>query len=296
MEMTRNRCLLILVATLALFAAPLRPQPIKIDVSKGVIDGRVAVSFWPTAGLESRELRDPTGFEVHLVPVDDQDQEYAYPCGTWFQPPRDRYRLWLEADGWMSPDSTILIYAGSRFEGAGMAGVSPVVPAGTVRLSEDLDLGSNHSLRLLHVDSHNIGPRPLREISRRAGADAARRGVRMPEGRVLVMLFDNEAGEYLALSRPVQVTRNAVTTAKPEPPTAGSDLLVALDRPALARDKAEYDVELVVGGPELPDTPPAVVVRTTERLYAVWYGLSGSYVNLKATSPTVFLEPQEVVL
>ncbi len=294
--MTKCQHFLLLVGVMPLFAAPVLPQPITIDTSKGVIDGRVAVSFWPSAGLESRELRDPTGFEVHLVPVEDQDQEYAYPCGTWFQPPRGRYRLWMETDGWMSPHPAIFIYAGSRFEGAGMAGVSPVVPAGTVKLSEDLNLGSNHRLRLLHMDSHNVTPLPRREISRRADADAARIGVRMPEGPALVMLFDNEAGEYLALSRPVQVTRNTVTTARPEPPTAGSDLLVALDRPSMARDKAEYDVELMVGGPKLPDTPPAVVVRTIERLYAVWYGLGGSYVNLKVSSPTVFLEPQEVVL
>ncbi len=110
------------------------------------------------------------------------------------------------------------------------------------------------------------------------------------------MLFDNEAGEYLALSQPIQVTRNAVTTAKPEPPTAGSDLLVALERPAMVRDKVEYDVEPMVGGPELPDTPPAAVVRTAERLYAVWYGLDGDYVHLRVSSPTVFLEPQEIVL
>ncbi len=40
--MTGSRCLLLLVAAVSMFAAPLLPQPIKIDASKGANDCRVA--------------------------------------------------------------------------------------------------------------------------------------------------------------------------------------------------------------------------------------------------------------
>ncbi len=287
-----RRALLRLFAA-ALFSAGALAQPIEIDSSKGVIDGKVAISFWPTRDSRSRTVADPAGFEVRLVPQSGQDKEIGFPCGTWIQPPPDRYKFWLEGQGWISPFSSVMTFVGGPFQGQGGASVTQVAPGGLVALDPQVEQPPEVALRLLHLDSHNRGV-PKRELSRRASGEVMRRGVLMPEGRIIATLYDNAQKGYIALGRPVEVSHGRLTYVRPEPPVAeSSDLLVVLERPRFITDSAHYDVDLILAG---SGRQPDITVPASDRLYALWYGLQGSFITLQATSARVFLEPVDIAM
>ncbi|MCP4545593.1 MAG: hypothetical protein GY835_03875 [bacterium] len=119
----------------------------------------------------------------------------------------------------------------------------------------------------------------------------------MPEGRVIAVLFDNILQEYVAISRPVEISSGATTYVWPKPPREGSDLLVALTRPSGISRKSDHDVGLLIRGIEGGPRGPEIVVSTRDRIYGFWYGLhGGAYATLEVKSETVFLSPQDVVL
>lgn len=277
----------------ALFAEP----PFQVDVSEGEINGQTAVAFQVVKGLDSRDLVDPADFEVRLVPGSEPDRELVYPAGEWFQPPAGKYKLWLEGPGWITPFSSVMHYNPRPFNGKGMAGVVPVIPAGMLALDPAVEPTAAMVMRVLHLESHNQADFPLRELSRRVAGEAAHAGILMPVGPVLAAFFDNEAQEYVALSRPIDVKASAQARVRPTPPRdALTDLLVRLERPGFADKFSQYDVELFVREPGADAKPPDVFVPTADRIYAVWYALRGKYVTLEATSPSVNLFPQEIVL
>jgi len=287
---------LLALAMVFLVAAQVAAAPVEIDLTEGVIDGRIAVSFWPVKGYHGQMLEDPSGFEVHLVPAENLDEESTQPAGKWIQPSPGRYKYWLEGPDSISPFSSVMSYVGGPFKGAGLASATPVVPAGIVALPPELELPEHVMLRLLHLDSHNRGEFPQPEMSRRASGEVALRGVRMPAGRILAALFDNRDQEYLAVSRPLEVSLGEILRVHPQPPEAGTDLIVRLERPKILNDLTDYDVKLKLTGIEDGAREPDVVVPTPTRLYAVWYGIRAGYANLEASSPTVFLKPQEIVM
>jgi hypothetical protein len=282
--------------TIALIAAAAgAEEPVVIDPTRGNVDGKRGVAIWP-GDPHQRGPADPTGYKVHLIPAVDLDAELIFPCGEWFAPDPGRYRYWIEGRGKMTPHSFALSYSGSPFRGRGMAAVvHALVPAGTVRLGSAIPL-TGLTLRLLHANSHNRGEFPQRELTRRATGNSARHGVAMPEGPVIAALYDHTAKEYRAISRPVVVRAGETVEVAPAPPEGESDLLVVLERAAVANDFENYDVEPrlleVVNGPRAAD----LVIRTATRLYALWYGVSDRRARLEIESPSVFLEPQDLVL
>lgn len=292
-----HRLSIVLAAALALphFAQAPSRWTGEIDLSAGAVEGKRALGFWPSEDLAGDRLLDPSGMTAHLSPTDDLDTELVYPCGTWFSPPAGRYKFWLEGAGWMSPASSVLKYGALPFRGKGWAAVWPVVTAGEVAVAPEIEMEANHSLRLLHTESHNRGPHPLPEISRRVRAEASRRGAAMPEGRVLAGIFDERLGEYLAIA-PVDVFRGETAWVAPRAPRETTDLLVVLERPGLASSFEEYDVDLTVGTRERGFVRPSVEIPTAERLYALWRGLAPGTVLLEVASPSVFLEPRAIVL
>ncbi len=286
--------LLIGIVVGLLSSAAVPEDSIQIDAGKGVIDGRLAISFWPAEDSRGDDLIDPLGFEVHLVPESDLGEELTYPCGTWLQPPSAKYRFWLEGNGSISPSSSVMVWSGGAFQGKGGVVVNRVVPGGLVGLPEVRAVGSQVVLRLLHLDSHRKGPVLHREMSRRVPAGMAHQGVLMPEGPVVAALFDNDTGEYLALSRPVTLSRDRFSEARCVPPPAPkSALLVVLERPEIVA--AAPEDELVVEGDQGP-RPPDVLVPTAERVYGIWYELPEKHVRLKASSVESFLAAQAIVL
>jgi len=94
-RMTTIRRLYALVFVFAITPSFSETTP-SLDVSKGEIDGRVAIAFLPVKGFEGRDLMDPQAFEVRLAPVDALDQELARPAGKWFQVPPGKYKYWLD--------------------------------------------------------------------------------------------------------------------------------------------------------------------------------------------------------
>lgn len=269
----------------------------EIDPSKGEVDGRIALSFWPFVDSETERPVDPTGFEVHLTTEESQEEELVYACGTWFVPPPAKYKLWLEGPGWMSPYSSILRFRGGPFEGRGGVSKNLVVPAGRVALGVEVGRDERHSLRLLHLESHVAGGTLKREMSRRVVGDKMVDGVYLPEGMAIGALYDHRADEYVALTRPFEVARGETTILQPRRPAGtAADLLVVLERPDLVMDESEDDVELTAIGSAEEVHTPNVVVRTVDRIYAVWYDLSERFVTLEANSRSVYFVPTDVVL
>ncbi len=274
---------------------------------QGSLNGKVAVAFWAFAGLPNgspnglpkklgpQDLLAPNGMEVRMVPEGDLDQELAFPCGQWLAPRPGKYKYWLEGNGWISPSSAVLNYA--DLAGEGRATVREVVAAGTIALTPEIQPADSVSLRLLHLSSHNRGLGPRSEMSRRVSGKARHEGVLMPAGPVLASLFDREQQEYRALARPVEVPAGGRITVSPQPPArAVTDLVVILDFPLRIANFADHDVQLTVAAPEQSARSPEVVVKTADRVYAVWYGLLERRVTLAVNSPTVFLPPQDLAL
>lgn len=268
----------------------------QIDLSEGVVAGKVALSFWPVEDLVTKAALDPENFEVHMVPDSDLEAERIEPAGTWISPPAGKYKYWLESPaGWMSPNSAIFTYRPTPFEGRGRPIMKWVVPAGLVSLSSEIELPSHQSWRLLHTESHNRGSAPGLELSRRI--HEPRTAVLMPEGPVIAGIYDHRQQEYLAIGRPASVYRNGHSMVAPAPPAKGaSDLVAVLERPHVVDDFSLYDVALTVREPDSDPEGPEVVIPTAERIYAFWYDLDSKYVTLEVDSPSVFLVPQEIAL
>lgn len=271
-------------------------QPPYLDATEGEIDGKVAVAFLAREPDDPSGYLPPDGYEAHLVPSTDLDRELVYPAGEWFQPPIGRYRFWVEGNWSMSPGSAIIQYGGSPFRSRGMVSVEAVHPAGLIALDPEVEADAETALRLLHVESHNRGKFPQREISRRAFGAERWEGVLMPEGRVVAGLFDNARDEYVALSQPIEVKARQKVTVVPRPPAAGtSHVVVALERPTPVSSYEEYDVQpfLSIGEKKVA---ASVTIPTADRVYAVWYDVQGRYGKLTVEADTVFLEPLELPL
>lgn len=273
-----------------LTALPLAAQT-SIDSTQGVVDGKAAISFWPSDGFETASCT------AHLVSAGDLDGEMVVPCGEWILPSAGKYKYWLEKPGRVSASSAVFSFAVETFGGRGGVLESALSPAGKVALPPAGELKAGTVLRLLHLDSHLRDVRAGREFSRRVSSQAAARaGVLMPEGDIVVALHDGASREYLAVSRPLDVDGGKVVWLDLRPPAEGTDLVVKLERPTFVTDPAEFkDLPTVAvdGGEPLS---PNVLVPAPDRIYAVWYGLSGDYANLEVSSPSVYVEPQDIPL
>lgn len=233
------------------------------DPAAGEIDGRRAVLLWPADGRV-------IGCQATLVPETDADAETHYPCGEWFVPPVGRYKVWIEGPSSISAAPTKLIYVSEQFAGKGMLAIFDTTSAGEIGLRKPWP---GTSLRLLNLDSFASGPLLAAAFDRRASGENVRR-VRMPTGRVLAGVFDRKSGDAVALARPVDVTAGGMAYAEPALPARGTDVLVALDRPRLRerRDAEVVTLQLNVDG---KTKAPAVFADSSDRVYAVWYGVEG---------------------
>jgi hypothetical protein len=268
-----------------------------VDLSKGEIEGHVAISLWAVRGIGGEELLDLSEYEVRLVPAADLDTVLTRPAGEWFTLPDGKYKFWLEGPGWITPYSSVLDYKKEPFRGKGIAGVVPVVPAGIAALDAEITPPHSAILRLLHLDSHRRTSTPQRELSRSVPEADMREGVLMPEGEVVAALVDYRTKDYLALSRPVRIERESrvgVYPSKPQGPD--TDLLVRLERPVPLADYEHDDLKLSARSSSGGLAEPEVYVSTVDRVYAIWYGLREKQVTLEASSATVFLSPEQIVL
>lgn len=115
------------------------PVPMTVDPSQGVIDGDMAIGFWPCQGEPECIVFDPTGFQVVLIPVADPDHRLIQPCGEWFFPPDGLYNGLVEGPSRISPDPIRMGFRRAKaVSGHGMATAVPVVAAGMISLEVPL--------------------------------------------------------------------------------------------------------------------------------------------------------------
>ncbi len=274
-----------------------------IDMSQGEVDGKHGIGIWPISSLETHDLVGPEGLTVHFMPAGNpDDQVLVFPAGTWILPPQGRYRYWLEGkvagQAWMSPTPSSASIAHQPFTGRTRGLMRLVKPAGTVALAPGWNLSENQELRLLHTESHLRDGSLFTEMARRVPADLANVQALMPEGTVLAAIYDKKAEKYLALSKPLRVSREEVIFWQPEPPEETTDLIVVLNRPTscFAAGPEGDDVELALRLADGTLLEPDVKVPSSGRVFGQWYGLEGQSAFLEVRSKSVFLEELEFVL
>jgi hypothetical protein len=244
--------------------------------------GELAIEIWPAFERFSSQIAALPDCTAHLVPASDLDAELTYPCGELFAPPPGRYLHWVEGLNRISPDLLILNYAGGPAQGRSMSIVRGTVPAGQVRLQSVPD-SPGRMLRFLHLDSHIAGDRLFFEFFRRLPAARAAEGARLPVGRAVAFLFDNDKQEYVALGRPFEVKAGEETRIAAPAPPASTAVLAIFERADSVENRDDDDLApaLVVGGRRLE---PDLRFGDLARVYAVWYEVAGTNARLELAS------------
>lgn len=255
------------------------------DHAKANIDGRQGVAVFPAiAGGEPFTSDDCV---VKLAPHDAPDRRLTYRCGEWFVPPAPGgYRVWLELDGRVSSFQTSLQEPSEPppYHGRGFVVVQDVVASGFVSTSSEVPPG--HTVRYLSLDRPGLG------FSLRASGSAAARPAPMPPGRVLAGIFDDARDEIVAYSRPLLVEEGKSISFDIDPPAAGSDLVVHLQK---ARRSQRGDTSLRIETPS-GSRPPDVTYDSRTWHVGVWYGLTSEKATLSVTSPGFATEPRQIAL
>jgi hypothetical protein len=289
----RPAALLPLVLALTVSAGKIAMPP----ASSGEINGRTALLVWPASA--DGELIEASHCNAHLVPYADQEQELLFPCGEWFQPAVGKYRYWLEKDGALiSRYPTVFIYNGPKFTGSAIRVVLPVTPAGEIALREPSS--GDRSFRVLSIPAASDRPAQHRSMDRRTRADAVI-PLLMPEGDVVAGLFDRKTGDAVALTRRVRVQRDKLAYVTPKAPKDGSDILAVLDRPGIRPRSQTEDAALMLRTPN-GDRAPDILSDTSNRVIAIWYGVSARSADLvfqssaeRVPTETLRLVPGHVV-
>jgi hypothetical protein len=260
------------------------------DPKTGQINGIVAAMFWPannTEGGKVDTLLPVDDCTVVLAPWTNLPAERTYRCGSWFQPPAGRYRVWLEMGDRITPTTGTFNYAPERFQGRGSGVIMPVGPGGRVSLASEIAIPPDAELRLINLDSCCTAPKLTHPFDRRALASAPklRSGLLVPLGRVFTGIFDHATNEAIAIARPVRVDAGRIVTVAPRPPAAGtSDVYVSLIRSDVRLTGADDLVELTLDGEK-----PQMLFDGSDRLYAAWYGVKGTTAKLAVESKTLRL-------
>ena len=255
------------------------------DHAKANIDGRQAVAVFPViAGGEPFASDDCV---VQLAPHDAPHRRLTYRCGEWFVPPAPGgYRVWLELDGRVSSFQTSLQEPDEAppYRGRGFVQVQDVVPSGFVSTASDVPPG--HTVRYLNLD------RPGRGFSLRASGSAAAKPAPMPPGRVVAGIFDDTRDEAVAYSRPLLVEEGKSTLFHIDPPAAGSDIVVHLQK-SLRSQRGDTSLRI-----QTPSgvRPPDVTYDSATWHVGVWYGLPSEKATLSVSSPGFATEPQQIAL
>ena len=240
-------------------ATAIRAEPSELpDPSTGEIDGKAALRLVPNGVIEP-------GCIGHLVPVDAQEEDFVYPCGTWFLPPAPgRYIEWIE-QGHRISQQAVLVYGAPAFHGMGLTLSKELVDAGEIRLAQPPPLEPGETVRFLSLVRHGAA----RLFDRRLPHDKADQSVRIRAGSVIAGIFDAE-GNARAISTPTSVTAGARHEAALHV-ARDSDVLVVLSRHASPADgdwACDAELSLASGS-----KPPSFVLRHFGRFVAVWYDM-----------------------
>jgi hypothetical protein len=264
------------------------------DPSAGQIEGKVAMTVAPQAVGQSGAL-SPWGFVAHLTGYDDPNVDIEFPCGIWSQPPRGRYRVWVEGVWEISPFTYIVRFSPQRFRGSGLIAAAPVGEAGRVALPPDVPRNKNLALRLLHAGSYLEQGYPRWELSRRKPVSEVGEGLLMPVGPTIGALWDEHSQTYVALSRPFEVKARRTVKVPLAYPSEVTDLVVQIQRHTLASDAADAKMKILLrrNGKKLP---PDLQVSLADRAYAFWYGLAPGPGELRAETKDALVQTPQLNL
>lgn len=273
------------------------PLWITLDPDGGAIDGRTAMAFLPVdieAGPSDpyTYFLDPADCTAHYILKSDLDTEEVHPCDQWVQPSSGRYFAWLEQGWTRTPYVVHGIHSGGPFRGQSMISSMELAPAGRVALAEPV---ADHSLHVLHLDSHLRGEYPQREIFRRIPEARQKEGALLPEGPVVPFLFDTAKGEYVWVAPQAAVTAGKTTTVTTPEPTEGTALLVTLIRHRPTADYEKLAIDVRAGAPG-EERPPDVAVPGVYQYHALWHGLDGKFARVVAETDAAYLVPMDVPL
>ena len=263
------------------------------DPRTGNVNGVAGVLYWPgSAPTAPREPSTPLptadGCAAHLVPETDPEQELRYPCGQWFAPPPDRYRVWLETAGGISPTQNMLVFAGTPFRGSGLPAIAGIVPAGRIGVPADRSVAKTESVRLFSTRVKYPWANSVRVFDRRLHS----RVVQMPAGDAVVLgRFDRKTNDAIALSRPITIKGGQTQLVWPESPKT-SDVLVILRKPPdLQLRRIPPSAELTLNGRKAD-----VLVNGAERIIAVWYGIDAPRAKIAFESDAAQWQSREIRL
>ena len=267
-----------------------------LDPAKGEIDGQLATAVYPAKYQDSdfESVLPPGGYNVHLSP-NGETTELIFPTATWFNPPPNRYRIWVESEWEMTPYSVIFGWVGGDFKGRAPTAALPVAPAGRVIVPGELvtDDTKGFGVRFLRAENHVEGDLARWELSRYRDLRQIGDGVLMPEGKAIAGLWDGR--RYLALSRPFDVESGEAVVAPLEVPDGDVFLVVSLDRETVAWKVAAFGASVVLGR-GTQEQAPDLVVETAARVYALWYDIKPGTVELRAETGRETLPPQTLEL
>ena len=270
------------------------PPAKDFDRREGVIDGKGAFGVWPVTRPGSGRPADPTGFEVYLYPQDDPARWRVRPAGEWFLLPAGNYRYLLEGNGYISPFDGLVLYKPLRAE-RGFSSFVPVVPAGTVRVSDNQktqgeELLHLHLFRLEATFQDRLGRELVRKIPL---PKAVKDGATMPAGKVVAGIWDSVEKEYRALAPVVEVPVHGSVQVVPQAPGPGEAAVVAVfRRPEPLGNLDDDDVIVGLVSKEKVIQPDAVV-RSTSRIRAMWVSVPAGSARVDLRSAKVSLAPTE---
>lgn len=245
-------------------------------------------------GGNSPEFLDPAGLEAHLKPPQDQDTELVFPAGQWIQPPSGWYYYWLQGGWRMSPHAGLFSHSASA--GAVMSPVATLVDAGRVRLpADDLNLGSDVVLELLHGGSYREQGFQRWEILLRKSADEIGAGVLLPAGPAVGALWNRSTRCYVALSRPFSVRARTTVAVPLEAPQNVAQLVaeVRRDPETLGEERGDIELSVKLGDRQVP---PDFKVLTANKVFAYWYNLAPGTARLRADSGRTAFESPPIEL
>ncbi|HVE72527.1 MAG TPA: carboxypeptidase-like regulatory domain-containing protein [Thermoanaerobaculia bacterium] len=220
------------------------------------------------------------------MPETDAEQELQYPCGQWFAPPVNKYRVWIEAPGRISPRQNLLVYAGTPFRQAGLPALAPLVPAGGVGVPDTRPAAEGESIRLFATTSR-WSPNAFL-FDRRLHTSV----VQMPAGdSVILGRFDRRTNDAIALSRPIAVEARRTQRIWPTAPSASDVLVILRKPPTLQLRKPAPLARLTLNGRDAD-----VLVNATDRIVAVWYGVDAPRAEVALVSDSAHWEPRTLRL
>jgi len=238
-------------------------QPVDVDVFQGVIDGQVAVGFWPPCEGAVPAPCNPAGITVHLAAGTDWTDELVHPAGKWLLLPKGVFRYWLEAPGLVSAPPSYMAFgpaSGSR----GLAIVSrPLTPTGQVVLAPEHAETPGLVVQLLEVTTG---------FQRWVTGEGLHRPVQLPAGEAVALLGDFARRRMTAVSRPREVSPGGLTVVDPTPPEPPNSDLVALVTNTSAPFDPESEIHISFTPSEGAPIPPDVTVVGHTTLLAIWYG------------------------